>query len=41
MKSQSTFEGAYVQIQNVIEHMNIKNFEKGYSLSIKEKKFNK
>lgn len=39
LKSQFTFEDTYAQIQDVIQHMNIKNFEKGYSLNITEKKF--
>ena len=39
LKSQFTFEDTYSQIQDVIQHMNIKNFEKGYSLNITEKTF--
>ena len=39
LKAQFTFEDTYAQIQDVLQHMPIRNFEKGYTLNIVEKTF--
>ena len=39
MKSQLLYEDTYDLLQDVLQHMPIKNFERGYTRTLTEKKF--